>query len=128
MIRLVFALPSIRVATLRHWRDEVEFSVDEHAVVGVEASKWARLLLKGHGGTLLTSAEPPSSAPQDIAGGLEDIAPLLWDARATAWSHAAKLEPMQRGPDVEPAARFETVNTWLVRVRQCADAMIRSPG
>jgi hypothetical protein len=47
--RWVYSYPAWRHATLEHWRDEGEWAFEEELVVAMEASKVARLLLKGYG-------------------------------------------------------------------------------
>ena len=65
-LRGVFTLPHARVATLRHWRDSHEWTA-EHAgerwdVVLHEASTWARLLMKAHGGSVAIASRAPAFA------------------------------------------------------------------
>lgn len=117
--RLVYAFPSRRLATLRHWRDEVETP----EFVGLEASKWARLMLKGHGGTLLQAAEAPSYDPRALSESLAALAVELWTPAATAWAERMG-RPAMSAPStgITSAERFERVDAWLEAVRVLVDA------
>ncbi len=135
-IRLIYAFPSLRLATLAHWRDEVEFTFEGAPVVAFEASKWARLLLKSHGGTLLCSARPPAWDPHGLVESFCTLAASLWNDDATAWAHARGVPPLasQSGqplanlsgqplanPTTPQPSRFDAINGWLIRVRAVAD-------
>ena len=101
-VRLVYAFPSIRFATLRHWRDEAEYLDGGLHVVALEASKWARLLLKRHRATGDTSARLPEVASSSGS--------LLRDLNAD-------LAGATSAPQ-----RFALVDAWLEAVRREADA------
>jgi hypothetical protein len=124
-ITAIYALPSRRFATLRHWRDEVETRTGDGVdVVAFEASKWARLLLKSHGGTLLTSLEiPESGTPEGQA--LGPLAASLWDDVADAWIAAAGIPrptlDRPSGTSLGGPARFARAEAWLDAVRRRAD-------
>lgn len=128
ILRAVYAFPSRRLATLRHWRDEVEFDIADDAettrVVALEASKWARLLLKSHGGALLASASPPAfpGASAGPAARLPALARDLWDPVATEWAAAAGVDPLPEAPALTTDQRFERVETWLWSVRELVDS------
>lgn len=116
---VVYAFPSRRVATLRHWRDEVETP----ELVGFEASKWARLLLKGHGGALLSCATSPDHDPMRMGPTLAALATELWTADATEWARRIGVEPIvTTTATVHGGDRFERVERWLTAVRAWVDA------
>ncbi len=109
-VRLVYAFPAMRVATLRHWRDEVELDEGDLHVVAMEASKWARLLLKQHAPTLdvVRGAPAAGSAPEVLALQRLGIALAVGD--------------------VGPAERFDRIDAWLVQVRRaCSDNLHGAP-
>lgn len=119
---VVYAFASVRLATLRHWRDEFETPT----FVALEASKWARLLLKGHGGSLLSSAQVPASDCIETAGELSALARELWTEDATHWASLAGEEPLPMpNPPLSAKERFERVDAWLAKVRAVADATRR---
>lgn len=123
---VVYAFTSRRVATLRHWRDEVETPT----FVGLEASKWARLLLKGHGGSLLSCATPATADCLEMSARLQEMAVELWNDDATHWAELAGETPPKRSllARFRPLAgsdRFERVNSWLEDVRAAADSTRR---
>jgi len=104
-LRVVFAYPSSRLATLRHWRDTYEFNALDAAGINVhvvmhEASKWARLVLKGHEMTLACVSRPPD---QDSDG-------LLATLRALC----------EHGPPP-----FDQLDAWLLHVRDHVDESYR---
>jgi hypothetical protein len=116
---VVYAFSSVRLATLRHWRDEVETA----SFVALEASKWARLLLKGHGGSLLSSAQPPTLDCIETGSELGALAEALWTADASHWAGLVGIPPLALpNPPLSPEERFERVERWLTRVRSIADA------
>ena len=127
LLRLVYAFPSVRLVTLRHWRDEFEVVADGHRIVGMEASKLARLLLKGHGGTLLALRPDPVVEAGSLGHDAVALAEQLWIDEARDWAVvAARLAPRsgQTASDVALSApeRFDRVEAWLLRVRNFADA------
>ena len=116
---VVYAFASARLATLRHWRDEVETP----NFVAFEASKWARLLLKGHGGSLLSSAQPPTVDCIEIGSQLAALARDLWTPDSSHWAGLLGVEPLSSpSPPLSPEERFERVESWLSEVRAVADA------
>ncbi len=120
---VVYAFTSRRLATLRHWRDEVETPT----FVGLEASKWARLLLKGHGGSLLSCSTPATDDCLKMSARLEELAVELWNDDATHWAKLAGENPPERSllkrfRPVSGSERFERVNSWLEDVRIAADS------
>jgi hypothetical protein len=96
-IRLIFALPASRVASLRHWRHEAEVWTDDaHLhVVAVEASVAARTLLVG---------EPTVAqwAQGQVLDGTNSV------------DEATFSELFSSGDAVE----FERVDRWLVDLRE----------
>lgn len=124
--RLVYAYPSVRLATLRHWRDEAEFLVDAGDgpmhVVALEASKWARLLLKSHGGTLLTSSRAADVDALGLAAPLPELVDALWDTVAEDWCRRLGVESGRTPVETTPAERFGHVEGWLHAVRTAVDA------
>lgn len=135
LTRLVYALPSRRVATLRHWRDEDEWIADidgtRHHVVAIEASKHARLLLKSHPPTLSCAARPADVDPHGLTDDLPTLARGLWDARALAWCAHAGIDPPAASAASGAGDRHARVEQWLVRVRAAADRALarrRAPG
>lgn len=119
---VVYAFSSRRLATLRHWRDEVETAT----FVGLEASKWARLLLKGHGGSLLRCVEPASDDCLEMSARLYGMAVELWNDDAAHWAKLAGKTPpnslLTASRPISGEERFERVNAWLEDVRVAADA------
>lgn len=107
-LRLVYAYPAIRLSTLRHWRDEVELEVDGVHVVAMEASKWARLLLKQHAPTLDVVQLAPASGSAPEVGALQRLGMALLAG------------------DVGPAERFDRIEAWLVQVRRACSDIARS--
>lgn len=125
-LRAVYAFDSLRVATLRHWRDEVEIRVPhgpdapwKGAVVAFEASKWARLLLKRHGGALLTSAEPPIAGAAALCAPLRGLARGLWTDDSTRWAERMNRAPLAASAPID--APFDAIDRWLQGVRRAAD-------
>ena len=114
LLRVVYAFDAARLAGLRHWRDEVEgplrdAEADHGAwVVAMEASKWARLLLKRQGGALWTALGPAAFDTVDAAP-LAALAAGLWDA--VALQAARPAAP----PLADP---FDAVDAWLTSVRR----------
>jgi hypothetical protein len=120
---VVYAFSSRRLATLRHWRDEVETPT----FVGLEASKWARLLLKGHGGSLLSCGKSAADDCLGMSARLQGMAVELWNEDATHWAELADAAPPERAlltgfRPISGGERFERVNSWLEDVRIAADA------
>ena len=121
-LRGVFTLPHTRVATLRHWRDSHEWAA-EHAgerwdVVLHEASTWARLLMKAHGGSVAIASRAPAFDPLGQGAELGAIAAACADARTDAWYAAAGwAAPARDAATLEGAARFERLDAWVRAAR-----------
>lgn len=98
VFRWVYSYPTWRLATLEHWRDEGEWSLGGEHVVAMEASKVARLMLKGY----KPAAEWFGAAPN------------------AADRHGANLvEVCRRCAALDnPADRFAVANAWLESVRK----------
>jgi hypothetical protein len=124
LLRVVYAFDAARLTGLRHWRDEVEGPLCPPVAdagsgawfVAMEASKWARLLLKRQGGALWTALGPTAFVTTDAAA-LGALAAGLWDADADAW--AASVGLVVARPAAEPLMRpFDAVDAWLTAVRR----------
>ncbi len=125
VVRAVFAYPALRLATLRHWRDTVELVSESEPgttvhVVAHEASKWARLVMKAHPGTLAIAAEAPTLDSDGVLSGPDGLVAL-------ARSIAELDDPAEAGSLLEggsamvsPGERFEALERWLIRVRDHA--------
>ena len=104
VVRAVYALPHHRVAGLRTWRDEGEGEATDvlggGVLVALEASKWARLVLKGHGPTLASS-----QLPGVLAG------PLVTELAELAAAVAAG----------SAAGSFDALDRWLAACRRRGD-------
>jgi hypothetical protein len=120
----MFVVPTIRLAGLRHWDDEPLLPAPFGGVQALEASKWARLVLKGHGGAIGTLLDADGvHDPRGAAAALRPIAARCVDATVDAWCEAAGVPrlPASEAPLVG-AARFDAVNAWLetLRAQFCA--------
>lgn len=121
-LRGVFTLPHARVATLRHWRDSHEWTADYAGerwdVVLHEASTWARLLMKSHGGSVAIASRAPTFDPLGLGAKLAALAAACADARTDAWYTAAGWSaPARAAATLEGAARFERLDAWVRAAR-----------
>ncbi len=122
---VVYALPTARVAGLRSWRDgleaHLEVADETWTVVALEASTWARLVLRGHPGPSrwLSGALVDMGRSDAVAEHLRELAARAVDGRAAGWLEAAGAAPPPTG-----AARpsIEEVEAWLTHARRVADA------
>ncbi len=120
MVHAVVAYPALRLATLRHWRDtfETTLTVGDAPVhlVAHEASKWARLLLKGHGGSLLIAGLEPVFDSSRLLSKLGEIAGSCANADTREWCEAAN-GPAPAANTVSAQARFDALESWLTEAR-----------
>ena len=128
---ILYALPSSAVRGLAHWRDEVE-AADSYTVA-MEASKWARLVQKGHGGAIgalltgkVAGVSPWMRELVGLAGDCVDDRTLAWWTRAAACSKDLRWQELvgehrSSGAVLDAGTRFERVESWLQGVRGWAD-------
>lgn len=122
-LRGVFALPHARVATLRHWRDTHEWVLEGEDeawhVVLHEASKWARLIQKSHGGSYAIASRDPDVDPHHQGAALQHIACASCDERVVDWYRAAGWDPPALSDDLLLApARFAQLEAWIHAARR----------
>lgn len=125
-VRLVYALPATRVAGLAPWRDAAERwgetpdGVPLH-VLAMEASTWARLVLRGHLPTHATLARTPvecvPGALQRLRGRIDPdalrAAHAEWGEDA-AWIDVASGLARSADPGHD---RRAALDEWLASVR-----------
>lgn len=118
-LHAVFAYPSQRLATLRHWQDTLETDVDGAPLVAHEASKWARLLLKGHAGAKAICLHPLAHEEAGLGEELAGIAARIDGDDIEAWRDAAGWDAHARHarPLITAKQRFERLERWLLSVR-----------
>lgn len=97
------AYPAARLAGLRHWHDEPVLPPPHGEVLAMEASKWARLALKGHAGAIATMSAAPAYDPRGEAAALGAIARRCADGADGA---------------LVGQARFDVLNAWLETLRR----------
>ena len=150
LIHALFAWPAARLAGLRAWRDQWEGDVilpglsrqqastesvasdepnptpnpERDHLVALEASHVARLVLKGHGGTLRWLALPAAFGLPgpcgDLCAEIVDLAASRVDAKSNLWLAMAGLAPLpvRAGAAVAQGAIFESLDVWIGRCRE----------
>lgn len=102
VFRWVYSYPTWRMATLQHWRDEGEWILGGEHVVAIEASKVARLLLKGY--------EP--------AVEWFGAQPIAADSHGFRLADASRRCGLTERSVSSPAERFAIANDWLETLRK----------
>ena len=125
-VRLVVALPAERIAGLRPWRDSITMVVKTETgqtlqVNAREAGTWARMILRGHGGTLATIRYGRSAGDDHLMIGMEGMMARCWTEETLSYFDAAGLprtnwdDWQARAPSYE--GRLSLVEHWLSECR-----------
>lgn len=125
-VRLVVALPAERIAGLRPWRDSITMVVKTEGgrtlqVNAREAGTWARMMLRGHGGTLATIKYGRAVATDRRLHEMEGMMARCWTEETLSYVEAAGLprtdwdDWQARAPSYE--GRLSLVEHWLSECR-----------
>lgn len=126
-VRLVVALPVERFAGLRPWRDSITMTVpaDNGMTLHVNARDvltWARMMLRGHGGTMATISQGRMEGDLGLLGMMEGIVLRCWTEETLSYFDAAGLphppwnDWQSRAPSYE--GRLSLVEHWLSECRR----------
>lgn len=128
-VRLVVALPAERIAGLRAWRDSITMVVKTEdgtslQVNAREAGTWARMMLRGHGGTLATIHNGRAAGNDRLLIAMQGIVLRCWTEETLSYFDAADL-PNPRWNDWQSRApsyegRLDLVEHWLSECRSFA--------
>lgn len=126
-VRLVVALPVERFAGLRPWRDSITMTVpaDNGVTLQVNARDvltWARMMLRGHGGTINTIMQGHPDGDLALLNTMQSIA-LRCANEDTASYFEALGEPVPSwylwpGGTLTGNYRMEIVESWLSECRR----------
>jgi len=130
-VRLVVALPAERIAGLRPWRDSITMVVKTETgqtlqVNAREAGTWARMILRGHGGTLATIRYGRSAGDHHLMIGMSGMMARCWTEETLSYVEAAGLSQTDwydwqaRAPSYE--GRLSLVEHWLSECRSSGTA------
>jgi hypothetical protein len=125
-VRLVVALPAERIAGLRPWRDSITMTVpaDNGVTLHVNARDvltWARMMLRGHGGTLTTIHNGRAAGNDRLLWTMQGIVLRCWTEETLSYFDAAGLPKpswddwQSRAPSYE--GRLSLVEHWLSECR-----------
>lgn len=125
-VRLVVALPAERIAGLRPWRDSITMVVKTETgrtlqVNAREAGTWARMMLRGHGGTLATIHNGRIAGDDRRMWTMQGIVLRCWTEETLSYFDAAGLPKpswndwQARAPSYE--GRLSLVEHWLSECR-----------
>jgi hypothetical protein len=125
-VRLVVVLPVERFAGLRPWRDSITKVVktDNGQTLQVnarEAGTWARMILRGHGGTMATISQGQIEGDLGLLGSMQGIVLRCWTEETLSYFDAAGLphppcnDWQARAPSYE--GRLSLVEHWLSECR-----------
>lgn len=126
-VRLVVALPAERIAGLRPWRDSITKVVKTETgqtlqVNAREAGTWARMMLRGHGGTLATVMEGDGYGDRERLQRLTELGGRCSNEETAGYFQAlGKPEPAWSSwPDRTPplADRAERMEEWISACRR----------
>jgi hypothetical protein len=126
-VRLVVALPAERIAGLRPWRDSISRVVKTEGgrtlhVNAREAGTWARMMLRGHGGTMATISQGHIEGDLGLLGSMQGIVLRCWTEETLSYFDAAGLphppwnDWQARAPSYE--GRLNLVEHWLSECRR----------
>ena len=125
-VRLVVALPAERIAGLQPWRDSITRVVKTEdgrtlQVNAREAGTWARMMLRGHGGTLATIHNGRAAGNHRLLIAMGGIVLRCWTEETLSFFDAAGLPKpgwndwQARAPSYE--GRLSLVEHWLSECR-----------
>jgi hypothetical protein len=125
-VRLVVVVPVERFAGLRPWRDSITMTVpaDNGVTLHVNARDvltWARMMLRGHGGTLTTIHNGRAAGNDRLLWTMQGIVLRCWTEETLSYFDAAGLPKpswndwQSRAPSYE--GRLSLVEHWLSECR-----------
>ncbi len=115
----IVAYSAVRLSGLRHWYDEPVLPEPFGGVLVMEASKWARLVLKSHAGIITATQASPVIDAGGQGAALGTIAARSVDDVADAWCDAAGIARRPRSDEpLTGQKRFDALNAWLEALRR----------